>query len=98
MISLLSENILVAENDMRCDALSIWLDVGKNIDVKEKMKVIRLVFDARKGITKGTQYSHYEFLDDETGEIQEMNCRVDMDLMMRRNNFYPKIIAQILYS
>lgn len=94
MISLLSENILVANSHLRCDALSMFFDL--EIDAKEKEKVIGTVFRARYGIEKGMEYCHYEFLDNETGELQELNCRIDLDLMMRKNNYYPKMILQLL--
>jgi hypothetical protein len=96
MISLLSENILVAEKWMRCDAFSIWLDVSKSIEIKKLEQGISTWFGARKQIEKDNPYWHFEFLDKETGEVSELNCRVDMHSFMLKENYYPKIILALL--
>lgn len=98
MISLSSFTYLVAEKYMPCDAFKIWCDVVNELDVKQKEKGIEIWFAARKGIIQGTQYLEYKFdvLDEETGELQEqvMSCRIDMNKVMVKNEWYPKIILQ----
>lgn len=92
---LFSKNILIAEHWLRCDALSIWLDVVENFTKKDKEKGISIWFNARHQIMEGEPYWHFEFVDDD-GELHEMNCRLDMHTLMLENSFYPKIILSLL--
>lgn len=98
MISLTSFTYLVAEKDMPCDAFKIWCDVVGQLDVKEKQKGLGTWVEARYGILAGTKYLEYTFnvVDEETGEIQEqvMSCRDDMNKLMVKQKWYPKIIQQ----
>ena len=98
MISLVSFNYLVAEKDMPCDAFRVWVDSVNLFDVKTKEKGISVWSKAWKGIEKDEQYLEYKFnvVGEETGELTEMfmNCRIDMNKIMVKNNLYPKIIQQ----
>lgn len=96
--SLSSYTYLVAENDMQCDAFKIWCDTVSGLDCKEKQKGVEVWFNARHGIVKGSQYLEYKFnvVDEETGELieQVLSCRIDMNKLMVKHNWYPKIIQQ----
>lgn len=98
MISLTSFTYLVAEKDMPCDAFKIWCDMVGQLDVNEKQKGLGTWVEARHGIITGTKYLEYKFdvLDEETGELTEMfmSCRIDMNKLMVKNEFYPKMILQ----
>jgi hypothetical protein len=94
-MKLITQTTKIADKWVRCDALSIWFDVAKGFDLATKEKDLIVWYGARKQIAKGEVYWHFEFVDDE-GELHEMNCRLDMHTMMLRNNFYPKMILELL--
>ncbi len=94
-MQLLKQTTKISEQWLRCDALSVWFDVIKDADFKQKEKGVSIWFKARKQIEKGMVYWHFEFVDDD-GELHEMNCRLDMHTLMLKNNFYPKMILQLL--
>lgn len=89
---LTSFEYLVADKWMKCDALQIWIDLKLTYPISQKG--LYTWFSARNGIEQGVTYLHYEFVDEETGEILTMNCRLDMNKLMVQNNLYPPIIQQ----
>ena len=98
MISLTSFTYLVAEKDMPCDAFKVWCDVVNELSVDEKQKGLSTWFNARHGIVSGSKYVEFKFdvVDEDSGEVNEMflSCRIDMDRLMEKHNWYPKIIQQ----
>jgi len=92
LIQLLKYELLTADKHMQCDALTVRLDMSKTLTIEQAFKGIETWFNARKGISIGDSYWHYDFLDNETGEILEMNCRIDMNKLMVENDFYPPYI------
>lgn len=84
----------IAEKSIKCDALEMWFDL--KLVMPELEKGVQTWWQAGKGIETGNQYIHYEFVDAETGEMLTMNCRKDMNAMMLKYQYYPKIIQYAL--
>lgn len=98
VFSLSSFTYLVAEKDMPCDAFTVYLDVCKSLDIKQKQVGISTWFKARHGIKTGESYLEYRFnvIDEETGEVEEQVLSVlpEMNKLMVANEFYPRSILQ----
>lgn len=94
VLKLQSFDLLVAEKDMRCDAHSMWLDL--NLHGEDLSKGVSTWYSGRHGIKANDIYVYYQFVDEETAEILELNCRVDMDKLMLKYKFYPKYIVSCM--
>ena len=92
---------VIAETDIRNDAMEIWFDaVRRNREFQFLFSNdVVVVFRERKClIPKGTEYKEYEFVDAETGEICVLNCSIDMDKVNLRNNTYPEYIKRAIVN
>lgn len=92
VFKLISFTYLVSNADLNCDAFDIWLDIVTRMDVKGKQKGMSTWFNARHGILSGSSYLEYSFVDEQSGEMLIMNCRIDMNKFLADNKLYPPII------
>lgn len=84
---------------MNCEALSMWLDLMRVEGDGIKQQVgMQVWFKARKGIATNDKYIHYCFLDTESGELLEFNCRRDTDSLMTENKFYPEYLLNAIFK
>lgn len=89
---LIGFNYLITEEWKPCDALQVWIDRAKELDIKQREIGLNVWFNARKGINIGDTYLQYEFVDKESGELLVLSVLPEMNKLMVSNNFYPKII------
>ena len=80
---------------MECDAITMWLKISKNLDRKVIEKGLH-AWGWGATIHVGEQYYNYEFVDELTGELFELNVKQRMDGYMRRFDLYPQIIKNAI--
>jgi len=92
---LIKFDYLISDENIRCDAFGVYMDLSHQYTLEQKQKAIGTVwFNSRHGISKGETYIKYEFAEIElfTGEVVSeyfFNCRIDMNKLMIKNLFYP---------
>lgn len=87
----------ISHNLKDCDAFTMWSGIMKGEKtLQERQAGLKVWVKAWKGIEPYSKFIHYEFVETTTGEVHEMNCRIDMDSVMIDNKFYPaEILNQI---
>lgn len=83
----------VSKKEMPCDAVKSFFDFMNSIDVSRKIKYIQDLCKVKLMKIKPTEtYLNITFVDTETGEQLEMNCKKGVHKLCVERNIYPYII------
>lgn len=84
---------LISETNMDCDARKTFFDFIISSDDKTKLKYIEDFFRVRNmRIVPTEPYLNIVFVDTETGEQLEMNCKRGVHNLCMKRKIYPPII------
>lgn len=84
---------VVSTVNMPCEAVKAFFDFMNSIDVNKKMKYINDLFKVKLMKIQPTEtYLNITFVDTETGEQLEMNCKKGVHKLCVERNIYPYII------
>lgn len=86
-----------ATTNMPCDAVQSFFDFMNSVDVNKKEKYICDLFSIRKMKIQPTEkYLNIIFIDTETGEQLEMNCKKGVHNLCIKRKIYSQLILNSL--
>ena len=88
---------LISTENKPCDAVQSFFDFMNNIDIPTKQKYIYDLFKVRRMKIQPTEpYLNITFVDTETGEQLEMNCKKGVhNLCIKRKIYSPLILTPL---